>query len=293
MTDWFLVSLVFVLIVAAFVTGMQCRRLPKWAWAVLFLVPVGFWLAMRCVSYVPSLVFEYEPVAWLFALRRPFLISSLIIAFAMGIVIPQVQTRRLRVLLSILMLAGLVYHFAIPMIGPLVVRNRLRAIHTVMDHGVCLQSTSWTCGPAASVTALRALGIPAEEGQLAILSYTTPMFGTDETLLARAMEQLYRDRYITTDLRYVRSLRELKGQCPALVAIQLDLTVAHLVTVLKVTDKTVTYGDPLQGRVTCSIEDFEEVWLHRALLVYRLPPVPMLVRGNPSFSANLLIAGGV
>jgi predicted double-glycine peptidase len=288
MTDWLVSLLILVLIVALFAAGMNCRRLPRPVWVVLFILPVVFWLLLRLASYVPSLAFGFAPVTWLFALRRPFLISAFIIAFAMGILIPQAPGRRLRVLLCILMFAGLIYHFAIPNIGPLLVRSPLRGIHSFMDGGICLQSTSWTCGAAASVTALHTLGIEADEGELAILSYTTPMFGTDETLLARAMEERYRSQYLTTDFGYYKSVRDLQGLCPALVSIHMSYSVDHLVTVLEVTDKTVVYGDPLKGLIIRPIEEFEEMWFNRALLVYRLQPAPNLVLASPRQPVRLL-----
>lgn len=278
MIDWLRIFLLLAGLAAIFVTGVKCRRFSRPVWASLFIIPVVLWILLRLSSYVPSLAFGFPPLTWCFSMRRPFLFSSFIIAFAIGIIIPQTPTRRLRILLFILMLVGLLYHFAIPNIGPLLVRGLLRNIHSTMDNGVCLQSTSWTCGAASSVTALHTLGIEASEGELAIMSYTTPLFGTDETMLARAIEDRYRTQFIKTDFGYFRSVRDIADRCPALVAIRLNYSIDHLVTVLEVTDKTVTYGDPLRGILILPIEEFEKKWFNRALLIYRDRPEPVLVR---------------
>jgi hypothetical protein len=55
--------------------------------------------------------------------------------------------------------------------------------------GLCAQSTPYTCGPAAGVTALHALGIPATEADLAIELRPTPYTGTNEHLLARELDR--------------------------------------------------------------------------------------------------------
>jgi hypothetical protein len=52
--------------------------------------------------------------------------------------------------------------------------------------GVCRQSSHYTCGPASAVTVLRKLGLPAEEGEIAILSHTSALTGTEPDVLAKA-----------------------------------------------------------------------------------------------------------
>lgn len=55
------------------------------------------------------------------------------------------------------------------------VQAQLRSLPTRVDpDGVCLQNTPYTCGPAAAVTALRRLRLPAEESELAKLAFISP-----------------------------------------------------------------------------------------------------------------------
>jgi hypothetical protein len=53
----------------------------------------------------------------------------------------------------------------VPFLAPAFNRGYLAGLKTRIDaDGVCRQSSEYTCGPAAAVTALRKLGLPAEEG---------------------------------------------------------------------------------------------------------------------------------
>ena len=52
-----------------------------------------------------------------------------------------------------------------------------------------MQSNGYNCGPAAAVTALRRLGLPAEEGELAILAHTSSAAGTSCDTLCTAIER--------------------------------------------------------------------------------------------------------
>jgi ABC-type bacteriocin/lantibiotic exporter with double-glycine peptidase domain len=59
--------------------------------------------------------------------------------------------------------------------------------------GALMQSTGWTCLPASAVMLLHQYGIPASEGELAYLANTT-LFGTDEYVMARALNAKLRAR---------------------------------------------------------------------------------------------------
>jgi predicted double-glycine peptidase len=271
MLDWFLSFCLLALIVALFFIALKCHRLRKAVWVTLFAIPGILWLCVKLAVYVPYLSFE-TPLSWFFVYRRLFVFSAMVVTWNLGILIPQAPGRRLRFLLCILLTIAITYNFIIPSFGPLLVRHRLRTVDSFMDGDVCLQSTEWTCGPASAVTALHALGIEADEGEMAILSYTAPIYGTNETLLARAIQKRYPAEHLATRYTRFSSITELKGHCPALVAIPLTVTVGHLVTVLEITDTTVVYGDPLKGKVECPIAEFEEKWFHTALLIWRSDP---------------------
>jgi predicted double-glycine peptidase len=277
MTDWLISLALLAAVVVFFIAGRQCRNLPRAIWVTLFAIPIFFWLILKYASLIPSMAFDTPIFTWMLAWHHPFIISSFVIAFASGILIPQVPGRRLRVMLCVLLAAGMAYDFVIPIFGPLAARHRLMSIHSQMSGDVCMQSTSWTCGAASAVTALHALGIKADEGEMAILACTAPLRGTNETLLARAIESRYGSQDVTTSFEHFRSVRDLRHLCPAIVSIRVSSTTGHIVAVLDVTDSTVVYGDPLAGKMVCSIEDFEASWFNSALLVCRPRSTRLLV----------------
>lgn len=65
----------------------------------------------------------------------------------------------------------------------------------------CLQSNDYNCGPAAAVTALRKLGLPAEEGEIAILAHTSSATGTPPDVLARALQDRYEKEGLASHYR--------------------------------------------------------------------------------------------
>src|SRR5215471_20022654 len=79
-----------------------------------------------------------------------------------------------------------------PFLAPAFNRGYLSRLETRVDaNGVCRQSNDYTCAPAAAVTALRKLGLPAEEGELAILAHTSSLTGTEPDVLASELQKRY------------------------------------------------------------------------------------------------------
>ena len=157
-----------------------------------------------------------------------------------------------------------------PALAPAFNQKQLAAIVTSIDsEGVCYQSTDYTCGPAAAVTALRKLGLSADEGELALLSRSTAATGTPPDTLARTMQNRYAKEGIVCEYRVFKSVAELKDCCPVLVIVKFNFILDHYVTVLAVDDRTVTVGDPLRGLDNLSIADFQEKWRFVGVVVHR------------------------
>src|SRR3954451_22222601 len=84
------------------------------------------------------------------------------------------QRRQARIVGGLLVV--LIGHYALmPFLMPALLWHRMGSLHTrIDDDGVCRQTTPYTCGPAASVTALHCLGIEATEAELARAMATSP-----------------------------------------------------------------------------------------------------------------------
>jgi predicted double-glycine peptidase len=129
---------------------------------------------------------------------------------------------------------------------------------TFSKDGVCKQTTGFTCGPAATVTVLRLLGIEAQESELAIYSKCTPEGGTTNENLVNAIEKLYGKKGIECSYLPFDSIDQLKGKCPLIACLNLSSAVSHYTVVLEITDDKVIIGDPIGGKKQWSYEDFKK-----------------------------------
>ena len=128
------------------------------------------------------------------------------------------------------------------------------------------QSTGWSCGGAALAWAARLHGIAASERQMVRLAVTTPLRGTSTRGMLRALDR------IGLDARPVKpaSWDELvAAPKPALIGWKLSATVAHAALVLEIDGDgdRVNVGDPLQGRMTYSREEFTDRWLRDMIVI--------------------------
>jgi ABC-type bacteriocin/lantibiotic exporter with double-glycine peptidase domain len=168
----------------------------------------------------------------------------------------------------------------LPFLAPAFYLKKLAALQTHVDsEGVCRQNTDYTCGPAAAVTALRRLGFPAEEGELAVRCRTNPFSGTAPDVLCEVLRERYGPLGLRCQYRPFASIDELKQAGLTLAVVKFGWLVDHYVTVLEVTDQAVVVGDPLAGRVTLSHQEFAARWRKVGVVLGRdafstAPPQP-------------------
>ena len=127
-----------------------------------------------------------------------------------------------------------------------------------------IQSTGWSCGPAALAWALQTKGLPATERQLAGLAASTPFHGTVDAGLVRACHKLG----MSAVMRRPISFEQLeKLPVPCLVTWHLSGAVMHEIAVLRVGPDKVEVGDPMLGQVDYTRAEFERKWLRDALVM--------------------------
>jgi len=157
-----------------------------------------------------------------------------------------------------------------PFFAPVLNRNFQASIKTNLDRdGICQQSSDYNCGPAAAVTALRKLGFPAEEGEIAILAHTSTAIGTPPDVLCRALQKQYGLSGLKCEYRHFKSTAELKNGGITLAVINFSLFLDHYVTVLQVTDDMIIVGDPSRGLRAYSHEEFAKKWRHIGVVLKR------------------------
>src|SRR5206468_72041 len=94
-------------------------------------------------------------------------------------------------------------------LAPAFSRSHLASLKTFVDSdGVCRQSDGYTCVPASAVTVLRKLGLPAEEGELAILAHTSRS-GTMLDVMCDVLQKKYRAQGLVCECKYFDSIDDL------------------------------------------------------------------------------------
>lgn len=177
--------------------------------------------------------------------------------------LPRPRERR-----GVLALAGiLVLSYAVPpFLGPALSFREVDGIQpSRAADGVCLQTTDYTCGPAAAATVLGRMGILTDERTVALAAHTNLFLGTSCGELASAMRRpglRFRTEAFGGPLG-------LAPHAPCVAVVKHSLLSDHFVAVLAVDEATVTVGDPLSGRRTMSHATFIGLW--RNLAVVREP----------------------
>ncbi len=283
---------VLLLAVAGVWAGLRAARARRPLWIAAYLVPLLLITAIAVSRCFDGLEFV-APFRWIMADRREFALLAFLCTSVLVIPLSKLPHRRQRGLVWAFMVLAVTVYSVLPFLLPALNYSYLRNMKTFVDvDGVCLQNNNYDCGPAAAVTALRHLGISAEEGELAILAHTTSAAGTPADSLCAAIRQRYYADDVRCEYRCFRSVGELRGLEPVIATVKYGFLVDHYVTVLNVTGTTVTVGDPLEGLKTLTHAEFDAKWRHSGIIVgvcghLRTAPVP---RRNPPENATTAAA---
>jgi hypothetical protein len=241
-------------------------------WILGSVIPFIFLAIIGIVRYFPGPEF-FPPVSWLMAGRREFAAIAIITTMSLATPILRSGNKRLKILVYIFLACIITYYSVLPFLLPGIIREHLLGLKTRFDQkNVCLQSNGYNCGPAAAVTALRQLGLAAEEGRLAVLSHTSPIAGTPPDSLCLAIRKHYADEKLLCKYRKFKSISELRGLEPLIALVKYSFLVDHYVTVLAVDEKTLTLGDPSIGFRKLSHKEFQQVWRYRGIVLRKAKP---------------------
>ena len=249
--------------------GGVSGRLRRPCWALGYVASLSLIALLVLGRCYPSLHFT-RPYCWIVATRARFLITALAITLGLSTPLSRLPRQWERAGMWLLM-TGLVVRFSVlPFLLPALLGGRLAGLQTTIDgNGVCLQTTAYTCGPAAAVTALRRLGLPADEGELAVLAHTNPVVGTLPACLDKALRNRYASDGLACQYRRFDSLAELDSSDITLAIIHDAFLLDHCVAVLAVTHDTVTLADPYIGIRSMPCEQFENVWRSTGIALSR------------------------
>ena len=210
------------------------------------------------------------PLSWIAAGRARFVVLSLAATMGLTTPLPRLANRYQKLAVCVLMTVIVVWFSISPFLAPALLKNRLLNLDTrIASNGICFQTTDYTCGPAAAVTALTKLGLPAQEGEIAVLSHCSPVTGTLPACLAKALQNRYGSEGLQCHYRRFDSLDELKNADAALAVVSDAFLTYHCVAVLEVSDRNVIIADPVIGRQSMSHKQFEKIWRYCGIVLKR------------------------
>jgi predicted double-glycine peptidase len=263
---------VALLALAGVALGRWCSRLPGSWWSLGYILP----LLVIVLVAIGNRKAEWQfvpPFSWLMTGRAEFALTGFAAAWMLTTPLSRLPRPRDRFVVAGAMVFFVATLSVWPFLAPGLIRERQLALETrVDDDGICRQSTKYNCGPAAAVTALRRLGLSAEEGDLAVLAYTTPTSGTAPDLLCRAIERRFADADIECVFRSFGTIDDLRLEGIPVVVVKLSFLIDHYVAVLEVDEESVLVGDPLSGLQRWSREEFERRWRKTGIVIRRPNP---------------------
>jgi len=260
MSGWFETGGVILAAVMGAGGGRAFSRLknPHWGWgyflpsAVIVFLLVATYTGLS--SFVPAIV-------WFSGGRARFVIIAVAVAMGSMTLVGRLKNPVEKAVVLILMIGVVIWSAVLPFLVPTLIKNDLMNLKTRLDdNNICVQTTNYTCGPAAAVTALRQLGLPAQEGELAVLSHSGPFVGTLPWSLYKAIQDRYGPQGLDCRFRHFDSVSQLREADVTLAVVKDAFLVDHCVAVIEVGNDTVTIADPVLGRLTMSYKDFEGIW---------------------------------
>jgi hypothetical protein len=268
---WLEAGLALLAALAGAALGFLTSRLPKHWWLLGYLAPLAVIVALAISVRRPE--FALHPLlAWVFVGRWKFTVMAIVVAMIFSALVPRLPQPRERRALGILVAVAVLYFSVWPAVAVAINRPFLASLETkIPPDGICRQSTDYTCGPAAAVTALRRLGLQAGEGELALLAGTSTATGTPPDMLARALNERFGRDGLRAEFRRFSSVEELRAAGLTLVIVKFGLFLDHWLTVLEVTDREVIVGDPLNGENRLTHEEFLRRWRRIGVTLRRTP----------------------
>lgn len=250
--------------------GRVFSGLRKPYWTLGYFLPSLLIAMLALAKYNNALVFV-PPFSWITAGRIRFIILAL--AATMGLTTPLSRLPRKceKLIIGVLMAVVVGWFSVLPFLVPALIKDDLSNLKTIVNsNGICFQTTDYTCGPAAAVTALGKLGLAASEGEIAVLSHSSPVAGTLPACLRTALQNRYGADGLKCQYRRFDSIAQLRNAGIMLAVVRDAFLLDHCVAVLEVSDRMVTIADPVLGRILMSYEQFGKIWRFSGIVLKRV-----------------------
>jgi len=254
------------------ILGKVFSGLRKPYWTLGYFFPSLLITMLVLARYNNALPFV-PPFSWITAGRVRFIILALAVTMGLATPLSRLPRKCEKLIIGILMVVVVAWFSVLPFLVPALIKDDLSNLKTMVNsNGICYQTTDYTCGPAAAVTALGKLGLSASEGEIAVLSHSSPVTGTLPRCLYTALQNRYGADGLKCRYRYFDSIAQLRNAGITLAVVRDALLSDHCVTVLEVSDRMVVIADPVVGRRLMSHEQFEKIWRFSGIVLKRDSP---------------------
>jgi len=272
MNPWFETIGVIQIALLGIILGKVFSGLRKPYWTLGYFLPSLLITMLVLARYNNALPFV-PPFSWITAGRVRFIILALAVTMGLTTPLSRLPRKCEKLIIGVLMVVVVAWFSVLPFLVPALIKDDLSNLKTIVNsNGICYQTTDYTCGPAAAVTALGKLGLSASEGEIAVLSHSSPVTGTLPRCLYTALQNRYGADGLKCRYRYFDSIAQLRNAGITLAVVRDALLSDHCVTVLEVSDRMVVIADPVVGRRLMSHEQFEKIWRFSGIVLKRDSP---------------------
>lgn len=269
MTPWLETLGVILLAIGAAFVGNRLAQLPRRYSTVVYFISAAL-LLMIWLGRSYSALALMPPVSWIVQGRTKFALVAVVPILLLLPLFHLTGNPRVRRYGSAFLVLVVSIYAVWPFAASATNRGYLNSLPTRFDKdGICLQSTDYTCGPAAAVTALASLGLRGEEGKIAIASHASSAIGTPPDMLCRGLQNLYATNGLRCELRYFAGLSDLPAGRPVLAVIKYTFLEDHYVVILGVTPEYVLVADSNRGKVAYPHATFLKRWRKLGIVLSR------------------------
>jgi len=271
MNPWLETTGVILIAVFGVLAGRACSRFRKPYWVLGYILP-SVLIAMLAMVRFNNTLYFVSPFSWIATGRVRYVVLSLAVSMGLTVPLSRLPYKFEKLIVCILMAGFVTWFSVLPFLVPALIKEHLSNLQTKFDkNGICRQTTDYTCGPAAAVTALGKLGLRADEGELAVLSYSSPVTGTLPACLSSALQDRYRAEGLSCRYRRFDSIAQLKNAGITLALVREAFLMDHCLAVLEISDDAVTVADPVTGTRLMPYEQFEKIWRFCGIVLQRDP----------------------
>jgi hypothetical protein len=185
----------------------------------------------------------------------------------------KLQEQRTKCLIVVFLCVSLLRSSLLPAACFQLNQNELTNLSGRVDSdGVHIQTTGYTCGPAAMATLLGAYGINDSERNIALRTRCNSYSGTRSVDLVNYINGEYGYK-LKAEYRSVDDVDSLKDVEGFLIAeVRATAFTDHFVAVMEIEDNSVTIADPSVGRFRTTTETFSKEWRNKVIVVSRKEP---------------------